>query len=103
MFYHTYLINLLNNCQNVLDYLDTLIFCCSDPTEEIIYHVPITADREKDIPATSITWTNIPPDARKQRGPENVIHSGKLSPVVADPHQKHFGAKKNKLALVNRT
>jgi hypothetical protein len=48
----------------------------SRPEEEETFYVPITADRERGIPASSITWTNMPHPDRHRRGPENVIFKG---------------------------
>jgi hypothetical protein len=46
-----------------------------DPVEEETYTVLMTADAANNIPATTISWTNMPP-VQRRRGAENVIRKG---------------------------
>jgi hypothetical protein len=54
-----------------------VIFCFSVPVpeDEDFVTVKITADRENNIPASSITYTNIPPQ-RRGGGAEDVLKKG---------------------------
>jgi hypothetical protein len=52
------------------------ILCPRLPTEEQTFTVPMTAYKEYNEPASSITWTNIPPPQQQKRGPENVQRAG---------------------------
>jgi hypothetical protein len=52
-----------------------VIFCFSVPEVEDFVTVQITADRENNIPASSITYTNIPPQ-RRGGGAEDVLKKG---------------------------
>jgi hypothetical protein len=52
-----------------------VIFCFSVPEVEDFVTVKITADRENNIPASSITYTNIPPQ-RRGGGAEDVLKKG---------------------------
>ena len=52
-----------------------VIFCFSVPEVEDFVTVQITADRENNIPASSITYTTIPPQ-RRGGGAEDVLKKG---------------------------
>jgi hypothetical protein len=48
----------------------------SRPTFTEDFEVPTTADRDLNLPAGSVTWTNQPPPDRCRRGPENILRTG---------------------------
>jgi hypothetical protein len=57
-------------------YIDFLSFSSPPPEDEKIYPVKITADRQRGIKESRITWTNQRPPDQHRTGPENIIRKG---------------------------